>query len=539
MNRNESETIRGSSEVDLRGLAVDRAKKDPSEATHRRQLLSRYVLPLLLLIGFVSLATWASWEWISPPRSVTVMPVYTTTAEIDHEGAPLFQAAGWIEPRPTPVRVAALSPGVVESLLVIEDQPVTVGQPIARLISDDAQLAYERALADLELRQAELDQTKAALIAAETRLKNPVHLEAILGEAEALLAEVQTRLQNLPFETRRAVANYEAMRKGYQGKLSAKGAIAGVEIDVAKANADAAKALVDELHGRSESLQREHTALTRRRDALSTQLELRTDEIRARDEADAEVKVAVARVTQARVAVAEAKLRLDRMTVVSPIDGRVFRLFAHPGARIGSGMTQMAEHDGSTVVTLYRPDMLQVRVDVRFEDIPRVGLNQPVRIDNPALTEPLTGQVLFVSSEADIQKNTLQVKVGIPDPPSVFKPEMLVDVTFLSPPRPSGDATSSLVVRDSAVKIFVPRNLVRNQSGETFVWVADQSGGLAIRQPIETGAESTDGLVEVRRGLNVASRLIVAGGEGLADADRIRVSGEDTEMGTSTRLPDS
>ena len=80
------------------------------------------------------------------------------------------------------------------------------------------------------------------------------------------------------------------------------------------------------------------------------------------------------------MALAEAKLRLDRMTIRAPIDGRVFRLIAHPGARIGGAMVHSTEHDGSTVVTLYRPKMLQVRVDVRFEDIPKVGLNQLVEI---------------------------------------------------------------------------------------------------------------------------------------------------------------
>ncbi len=129
------------------------------------------------------------------------------------------------------------------------------------------------------------------------------------------------------------------------------------------------------------------------------------------------------------------------MTIVAPVDGRIFRLIGHPGTRIGSGMTQMAGHDGSTIVTMYRPEMLQVRVDTRFEDIPKVSLQQPVEIDNPALASPLTGRVLFISSEADIQKNTLQVKVEIPNPPAVFKPEMLVDVTFLAPPN--ADAASS------------------------------------------------------------------------------------------------
>ena len=67
---------------------------------------------------------------------------------VQQEGTPLFQAAGWIEPRPTPVRVAALAPGVVERLLVVEDQPVKAGEPVAELIKEDAQLAYDRAPAN-------------------------------------------------------------------------------------------------------------------------------------------------------------------------------------------------------------------------------------------------------------------------------------------------------------------------------------------------------------------------------------------------------
>ena len=55
--------------------------------------------------------------------------------------------------------------------------------------------------------------------------------------------------------------------------------------------------------------------------------------------------------------------------------------------------------------------------DVRFEDVPRVRLGQAVQIRSPAVAEPLVGNVLFVSSLADIQKNTLQVKVEIESPP--------------------------------------------------------------------------------------------------------------------------
>ncbi len=511
--------------TDLRGLAIERDSAQPTIRT-RRKVATRYVLPAVLLLGFLSLLGWAARDLVFPPTRVTVIPVFSTTADAVSEGTPLFQAAGWIEPRPTPMRVAALAPGVVESLLVVEDQAIKKGDPIAELVKDDAKLERDRALADLELRQAELEETRATLAAAETRLEQPVHLEAALNDAEASLAKIETELKNLPFELRRAKATHQAMRLDYEGKAAANGVVARTEIDIAKSKCDAAKALVEELHDREDSLKKEQVALGDRRDALQTQLELLTDETKAKATADAQVRAATARVSQARVVLAEADLRFRRMTIVAPVDGRVFRLIAHPGARIGSGMTQMEGHDGSTVVTMYRPTMLQVRVDTRFEDIPKVSLGQAVAIDNPALDTPLTGKVLFISSEADIQKNTLQVKVAIPDPPEVLKPEMLVDVTFLSPAsRGQGRAP------EVATRIFVPRQLVVDGEGGKFVWLADQSERVARRQRIEIGSRAQGEFIEITKGLNVASRLIASGRERIADKDRIFVTGEDQSLG--------
>ena len=511
-----------SNDVDLRELAIDRGSTGQPTVRARRNVFTRYVLPLTLILGFLSLVAWASQELIFPPQAVTVVPVFSTAAEVRQEGTPLFKAAGWIEPRPTPIRVAALAPGVVERLLVVEDQLVRAGEPIAELVKDDAKLTHERALADLELRRAEVEEATAAFTAAETRLKQPVHLQAALSDAQASLAKIDTLLQNLPFELRRAEADHKAMRQDYEGKVSAKGVIAGIQIDIAESKAAAAKAFVDELRDREKSLRSEQAALSERRNAMKTQLELLADETKARDGAQAQVKAARARVAQARVVLAEARLQLDRMAIVAPVDGRVFRLIAHPGARIGSGMAQMEGHDGSTVITMYRPDKLQIRVDTRFEDIPKVSLGQSVEIDNPALSAPLTGRVLFVSSEADIQKNTLQVKVEIPDPPTVFKPEMLVDVTFLSKaPSAENQDTQTQVVR-----IFVPQVLIRNDTTGSFLWLADQSAKVAVRQEVQTGTVDSQGRVEVTSGLNVSSRLIVTGINGLTNGCRIRITGE-------------
>src|SRR6185295_2686703 len=105
------------------------------------RLGTRVVLPGIVLFGFLAVVAWAARDRLLPARQVTIMPVVTTQSDIQSEGTPLFQAAGWIEPRPTPIHVTALAEGVVEKLLVVEGQKLKAGEQVALLIQDDARLA--------------------------------------------------------------------------------------------------------------------------------------------------------------------------------------------------------------------------------------------------------------------------------------------------------------------------------------------------------------------------------------------------------------
>lgn len=518
-----------SSEVDIKGLAIVRGETSAKTVRRRPRAFSRYVIPGVLIGGFAVVVAWAARDTYSPPTPVWVIPVLASQSAVQNEGTPLFQAAGWVEPRPTPVRVAALAPGIIERLLVVQDQPVKEGEPVAELVKADAQFACDRAAANLKLREAEMQEMQASLKAATTRLQQPVHLQAALGEAEGALAEISTSLKNLPFETRRAQAQLEFAEADYEGKMSSQGAVAGRAIKEAKSAVSSARAMLEELQGREESLGKQQTALTERRDALKTQLELLADETQAKEKAEATIAAAAARVDQARVALAEAELRCDRMTVRAPITGRVYQLVAYPGTNLTGGMSPIANADGSTVVTLYRPESLQVRVDVRFEDIPKVSLGQPVQINNPALSKPITGKVLFVSSEANIQKNTLQVKVGIDSEQPVFKPEMLVDVTFLAPKR---EETATTVVEQT--RLYLPQSVVARDETGAYVWLADQSEGIARRTAVTTGQTIAGGLMEVSSGVTMSSRVVARGQEGLRDGHRIRVVGEEKGPSSSS-----
>src|SRR5690606_35733588 len=96
--------------------------------------------------------------------------------------------------------------------------------------------------------------------AAVTRLEKPVHLRAALAEADAMLAQVETELSNLPHAARRAAADMEFARSNLGGKQAAQGAVAGRDLERAQSRVDAAQALVDELRDRESSLHGQKTA---------------------------------------------------------------------------------------------------------------------------------------------------------------------------------------------------------------------------------------------------------------------------------------
>jgi RND family efflux transporter MFP subunit len=299
----------------------------------------------------------------------------------------------------------------------------------------------------------------------------------------------------------------------------------------AKKELEIATAAVDELKTRAPHLNAEVKALGQRRDVLRERLELKTEEARAVAEAEAQVDVAAARLQQAQTALEAAQLRLERVTVRAPMHGRVLALLARPGQRL-MGQSAIGHPEASTVVSLYDPANLQVRADVRLEDVPRVRPGQAVMIETPAAPDgPLDGEVLFMTSQADIQKNTLQVKVAIKDAPATIRPDMLVQVTFLAPPTPKAGGPASEVLR-----LLVPRSLVETAEGGTRVWIADQATGVARLKTIKLGLASGD-LVEVVEGLNAADRLIAGGREGLRDGARITVTGEESAMGSPPQGP--
>ena len=517
--------MNNSSQLDLRKL--QRQPTAPSKAPRypqRKHLVTRIVLPGAIVGGFVCLLLGTAGTQFMPRYSVTVMPVMVMESVAAPTGVPLFQTAGWVEPRPQAINVAALAAGVVDELLVVEGQTVDCDEPIARLITKDAELLVRQSKASLALRQGELARCEAELKAAKTRVEQPVHLEVLLADAKGILAKSRTQLARLPYLVEAARSAEAFTKKNWAGKQTAQESLSVRSVQQAEYEYVSANAALKELVDREPFLKKEVESLEQKVTAVQTQFKLLLEENRQLEEAKAKVDSAIATVDEAKVQVEQAELHLSRMVVTSPIRGRILRLLVSRGTRL-MGLETSASQNSSTVAQIYDPSQLQIRADVRLEDVPKIHNGQSVEIRTASATELIRGTVLQSTSSANVQKNTLEVKVALINPPPEVCPEMLVTATFLSPELPQGTDVQTQVRR-----IRIPKSLVESTDASSFVWIVDDQQR-AMRREIVSSKTSTGELCEVVSGLNPTDKLIVQGRENVSAGVRLQIIGEDQTLG--------
>lgn len=433
------------------------------------------VVPVLVLVGFALIFGYVFRDRLLPGASVEVfvavgLPETAKGTGDDFGGSPqlLFQASGWIEPDPLPIRVTPLYSGVARTVHVLEGQTVTNGQPIVSLVDDDTRLGVRKA----EARVSEAKAVQASL-AAELKLAQARQVTATRKREaeEAQLAVEDDRLRRLRSLKEGTVPEQERV----QADLRQKQQTAAVA---------AAGAVVAEWESEAERIGKQ----------IAVQEQL--------------IKVA-------DVELAEAQLANSRTEVKSPVNGIVLKLLATPGKPL---MLNMDQPDAATAAILYEPDKLQARVDVPLADAGKLAVGQRVRVSCSLLPgQKFIGSVTRIVGEADLQRNTLQAKVRIEDPDPRLRPEMLCRAEFY------GTANAATGTSSSTLTVFVPSNVIRNRSGdEAVVWKLSADTRHAVRQAVTLGQGERDGHVAVRSGLLPGDRVIVNPPAQLQDGARIR-----------------
>ncbi|MEL7472311.1 MAG: efflux RND transporter periplasmic adaptor subunit, partial [Planctomycetota bacterium] len=144
--------------------------------------------------------------------------------------------------------------------------------------------------------------------------------------------------------------------------------------------------------------------------------------------------------------------------------GFVQRRLKAPGDKV---MRNMDAPHSMHLVHLYDPNRLQVRVDVPLADAAHVFVGQHCEIVVEALPDRVfKGEVLRTTHEADLQKNTLQMKVKIIDPDPILRPEMLSRVKFL----PGGVSAGQGAAAPAGSRVLVPIDALDHRDGSARVW---------------------------------------------------------------------
>ena len=429
---------------------------------------SAWWLPGVILLGFALIFLLLFRDRLIPAKSMRVTPAMAISLQPAAEmplssGKPLFQASGWIEPDPLPIKATALTDGVINEVRVLQGQPVRKGDPLATLIAIDTRLRRDSIAAELEMKKAELD---AHCTGTQIAIQKMEAEEAALTSTEADVEEADDRLARL--------------------RRTPGGAIPEADHVAARLETIRSRAAANGRRARIQEIAHEINRIAYQTVAMQ------------------------AAVKAAEIELEQAELALMRTTITAPADGRVLRLLAAPGQK---KMIGMDEEDSATIAILYQPDKLQVRVDVPLADAAGLGVGQRAKIRCNLLPDRIfDGEVTRITGEADLQRNTLQAKVRIIDPDEKLRPEMICRVEFLDtlPQESSADSPGE-------ISVFIRESSLTDNN----VWICDPDSKRVSLRPVTATSETREGYLRLESGVR-PGEWVVDQPSGLTTGQRIR-----------------
>jgi len=477
------------SHVDLSALRLDQAPA----AVPRRPFGPRLLVAAAVLLVLGTALTFA-WPLLRPARLVPTAAIRAATAPGAAATATVAEAVGWVEADPFPVVVRPLVAGRIESIHVLEGAAVQAGKTvIATLANANLQAAHERAVVIAAERDAEYAIAVEAHGQAQARFAQKAEARRAVAEARMAAALAEEKLAQVRGAHDRAVAEARGATAAVlaQEQLLAAGTSNTVALERARAAVAAADASVT-------ATRTEIVADEAGRAAAAAAVALAEELFANTVELEWAVRTAGAEVEKARAAQAAARAELAiaarewqwAKEVVAPVDGVVLRLLAMPGATTGP------EHEG--ILAIYDPAHLRARIDVPLGSLDGVVEGQQVELRSEVTGRTIVrGVVQRLQHESDLLKNTLQVKIGLIDPPPLWRPETLCRARFLGTERPGAAAPEAA--------FLVPKTAVQGEA----VFVIDPARRAARAIAVTIVGEQGDDVI-VRGELSVTQRVILA-----------------------------
>src|SRR4249919_3918832 len=240
-------------------------------------------------------------------------------------------------------------------------------------------------------------------------------------------------------------------------------------------------------------------------DYLRAQDALKSAEIRSRQATQAsglaiqdvglELKTKLSELERQRLTVADVQRRVDELNVRAPVDGVVGTLSVADRAVVAANTALM------TVVDLSR---LEVELEVPESYADDLGIGMSAQVD-------------IGTGKADGKISALS--------PEVVNHEVLARVRFdgAQPPglRQNQRVSARVLIEEKPDVVMVDRGPFVESEGGRYAYVMD--GNIAVRRPVQLGATSVSS-VEILGGVKLGDKVVVAGTDTFANAERVRVN---------------
>ena len=227
--------------------------------------------------------------------------------------------------------------------------------------------------------------------------------------------------------------------------------------------------------------------------------------------------------TQASVVAAEASIRassaalqganvaLEYSLIKAPFDGVVLT----KNADIGDIITPLgaAANAKAAVVTIADPNSLQVEADVSETNLGLVKIGQPCEVQLDAIPDSrFRGLLHAIVPTADRAKATVMVKIRFLDKDPRILPEMRAKVAFLSRP---------LNQEEQKPRLAVIRSAIIDQGGQKTVFLVQSDR--VVKTPITTGKPLGE-MIEILGGAKAGDRVVANPPKRLKSGSRVKVA---------------
>jgi len=426
-------------------------------------------------------------------------------------------ATGAIEPEGQ-VSLVFRGAGRVGEVLVKEGDAVTAGQVLARLETEDLDLALAQAEVALVISQAQLDRLKTPtddidLAASEAAVASA---EASVESAQAALASAQAAYSDLQAgasedQERAAAASLERARIVRDQAQSAYDQVAGqpnvgmlpqslqlqqatIDYETAAANyrVSTAAATAGQLAAARAQIAQARAAAAQAEASLA-QAQSNVAKLR-RGPGASDLVIAEAQVTQGQLSLQQARLTRSNSELTSPTDGILTEL------NISAGELPNAARPAAVITDL---SLFHIDITVDEIDIGKISEGQAVQVTLDAVPDAqLLGHIDSIAPTPISSGGTVSYQV------TVVVDESNVDL------RSGLSATASIITQELDDVVLIPNRSIQIDRSTGRAFVEKMVDGVPTRTEVQLGARNEQ-YSEVVSGLSDGDVLAIRSGTGL------------------------